>query len=83
MNWATKQQKNVPAQQSKYQAAEIKAMQSCDAKKNKYRGPTSVANEDVAPPIILQNAETENQRNLAKNKYEGYAKSLQKIRQAD
>ena len=53
-------------------------MQSCDAKKNKYKGPTSVANEDVTPPIILQNAETENQRNLAKNKYEGMRKIIAK-----
>ena len=47
-------------------------MQSCDAKKTKYRGPTIVANEDVTPPIILQNAETENQRNLAKKNMKEY-----------
>ena len=53
-------------------------MHSCYVKKNKAIRLPGVANEDVAPPKILQNAETENQCKLAEKKHKVIDKTIPK-----
>ena len=53
-------QKDATKQQNEFGDPSKYFMQTCEAKTNKYTGPTGVANEEIRSPKILQHTETNN-----------------------